>query len=139
MAFAGSTIYHHDKRRHARVPFERSVKILAHDDTIRGFRAKNLSLGGMLLQGRGNLAIGQDCCIELHETGRLSSMIYQICGKVVHAENDGLGIEFTGMEDHSLMYVQTMLLYSSDDPISTAEHFAEGFASPEFPLLARQE
>ena len=105
------------------------MKIFAQDAAIRGFYAKNLSLGGMFLEGEGALAIGQDCRIELHETGSRSSTIYRICGKVVHAESDGLGIEFTNMEDHSMMYVQTMLLYSSDDPISTAEHFAEGFVS----------
>ncbi|MDD2466482.1 MAG: PilZ domain-containing protein [Desulfobulbus sp.] len=127
MALAISTIFHHDKRRHSRVSFERSVKLYAHDATIRGFHVKNLSLGGMYLEGKGDLATGQNCHIELHETGRRSSMIYRISGKVVHAESNGLGIEFTGMEEHSLMYVQTMLLYSSDDPFATAEQFDESF------------
>ncbi|MGE4558797.1 MAG: PilZ domain-containing protein [Desulfobulbus sp.] len=129
MALAGSKIFHHDKRRFTRVPFERCVKLVASDATSQHFNAKNLSLGGMFLEGRGHLSVGQDCRIELHETGQRASLIYQICGKIAHAERNGLGIEFTGMEDYSLMYLQTLLLYSSDDPIAAAEHFAEGFVS----------
>lgn len=129
MAHAGSTIYHHDKRRYTRVSFERSVKLLTHDATSKPFHAKNLSLGGMFLEGRGDMSVGQDCRIELHETGHRASMIYHICGRIVHADHEGVGIQFTDMEDHSLMYLQTMLLYSSDDPITAAEHFAEGFTS----------
>jgi len=125
MATAVSTIYHHDKRRYERVAFERSVKLFANDYASHQFSAKNLSLGGMFLEGRGALAVGQDCRIELHETGQRASLIYKICGKVVHAAKDGLGIEFVGMEDHSLMYLQTMVLYSAEDPVAAAEHFDE--------------
>ena len=124
MVTAASTIYHHDKRRYTRVPFERNVKLYSSDYTSRQYNAKNLSLGGMFVEGEG-LAVGQDCRIELHETGERASLIYKICGKVVHAAEDGLGVQFVGMEDHSLMYVQTMLLYFADDPVAAAEHFDE--------------
>jgi len=40
---------------------------------------------------------------------------------------DGIGITFTNMEDDSFMFLQTMILYSSDDPIGVAEHFLENF------------
>jgi len=125
MATAGSTIYHHDKRRFARVAFERRVRLFANERASQQCSAKNLSLGGMYLEGQGNLAVGQNCRIELHQTGQRSSLIYKICGKVVHAEKDGLGIEFVCMEEHSLMYVQTMVLYAADDPMAAAEHFNE--------------
>ncbi|MBM9614463.1 PilZ domain-containing protein [Desulfobulbus rhabdoformis] len=128
MGIAGSTIYHHDKRRFARVRFERTIKLYADDSTGRQYNAKNLSLGGMFLEGGEEYAVGQDCRIELHETGHRSSMIYKICGKIVHTESRGMGIEFTGMEDHSLMYLQTMVLYSSDDPVAAAENFDDVMA-----------
>jgi len=127
MDIVGSTIFHHDKRRFIRVPFERTVRLFFHNDKSRQYSAKNLSLGGMLLDCDGALALGQDCRVELHETGQRSSIIYKICGKIVHAGHNGLGIEFTEMEDHSLMYLQTMLLYSADDPVAAAEHFDEVF------------
>jgi len=125
MATSVSTIYHHDKRRYARFAFERSVKLFSGDYTSQQYSAKNLSLGGMFLEGQGDLTVGQDCRIELHETGRRSSLIYKICGKIVHAAADGLGVEFVTMEEHSLMYVQTMFLYSADDPVAAAEHLDE--------------
>lgn len=82
----------------------------------------------MYLDGDLGLTVGQDCRIELHETGRHSSVIYSVCGKIAHREEDGFGVEFTSMEDRSFSYVQTMVLYSSDDPIATAEYFIERFA-----------
>jgi hypothetical protein len=32
------------------------------------------------------------------------------------------------MEDYCFTYLQTMVLYASEDPIETAEHFMEKFA-----------
>ncbi len=84
----------------------------------------------MFLEGVGEYDIGQDCRIELHETGQRASLIYKICGKIVHADKKGVGIEFTGIEEHSLMYLQTMVLYSSEDPVAAAEKFAEVMAQP---------
>nr|WP_320012079.1 PilZ domain-containing protein [uncultured Desulfobulbus sp.] len=130
MDVANSTIYHHDKRRFARVPFERTIKLFAGDVRSRTYSSKNLSLGGMFLEGVGEYDIGQDCRIELHETGQRASLIYKICGKIVHADKKGVGIEFTGIEEHSLMYLQTMVLYSSEDPVAAAEKFAEVMAQP---------
>ena len=55
MDVANSTIYHHDKRRFARVPFERTIKLFAGDVRSRTYSSKNLSLGGMFLEGVGGV------------------------------------------------------------------------------------
>jgi len=127
MTTAAPSAFTPEKRRHTRVIFTRSVKVFAQD-TLRGhFPARNLSLGGLFIEGDINIPVGGDCRLELHETGRRSSLILNFCGTVCRQEKDGVGVHFTSMEDDSFMFLQTMVLYSSDDPIGVAEHFLEGF------------
>jgi c-di-GMP-binding flagellar brake protein YcgR len=129
MATGGPTVFNSDKRQASRVPFRRSVKIFTQDTVQGRFTAQNLSLGGMFVEGSANLPVGQVCRIELHEEGQHSSMIYHVCGKIAHRDKNGMGIQFLDMEDYSFNYLQTMVLYASDDPIETAEHFMEGFTT----------
>jgi hypothetical protein len=81
----------------------------------------------MYIEGSVDLPLGHECRVELHETGPLASTIYQVRGKIAHRGKGGVGIQFTDMEDYSFAYLQTMVLYASDNPIETAEHFLEGF------------
>jgi hypothetical protein len=93
------------------------------------FSARNLSLGGLFLEGNIDLPVGEDCRVELCETGRRASMLFSIHAIVQRKEAGGVGIRFIDMEDDAFMFLQTMMLYSSHDPIHTAEHFVEGFAA----------
>ncbi|WP_448873829.1 PilZ domain-containing protein [Desulfobulbus propionicus] len=128
MTIAGSIVFNPDKRRTSRVPFRRNVKISTRDAIQGRFTAQNLSLGGIFVKGPTDLPVGQDCRIELHETGRRFSTIYHVYGKIAHQDKNGVGIQFTNMEDYCFTYLQTMVLYASEDPIETAEHFMEKFA-----------
>lgn len=112
-----------DKRQHVRVPFVRSVKVSMLNVAQGCFTAKNLSLGGIYLTGSAPLPVGDDCRIELHASGRQASVIYPICGTIAHQDGKGFGVRFTGMEERCLMYLQTMMLYGSDDPIGMADYF----------------
>ncbi len=127
MTTAGSSAFNPEKRRHTRVIFTRSVKVFIQDKPQGQFPARNLSLGGLFIEGEVNLPIGEDCRLELHETGRRSSLILNFCGTVLRREKGGIGVKFTNMEEDSFMFLQTMVLYSSDDPIGVAENFLEDF------------
>ena len=107
--------------------FTRSVKVFTQDKLQGQFPARNLSLGGLFIEGDINIPVGADCRLELHETGHRSSLIVNICATVRRKDKDGVGVHFTKMEDDSFMFLQTMVLYSSDDPIGVAEHFLEDF------------
>ncbi|WP_028318568.1 PilZ domain-containing protein [Desulfobulbus elongatus] len=115
-----------------RVIFTRSVKVYSQGKLQGQFPVRNLSLGGLFVEGAPDLPVGQDCRLELHETGRRSSLILTFSGMVRRREEDGVGICFTGMEDDSFMFLQTMILYSSDDPMGVAEHFLEHFVPKSF-------
>ncbi|NLX20013.1 MAG: PilZ domain-containing protein [Desulfobulbus sp.] len=133
MTTIGALAFSPEKRRHPRVIFTRSVKVYLRDQLHGRFKTRNLSLGGMYVEGASDLPVGEDLRLELYETGRKSSLILTILAKVCRNDAGGVGVHFTHMEDDSFMFLQTMVLYSSDDPIGVAEHFLEGFASKSTP------
>ncbi len=132
MTIAGPLVFTPEKRMDIRVIFTRSVKVYSQGKLQGQFPVRNLSLGGLFVEGAPDLPVGQDCRLELHETGRRSSLILTFSGMVRRREEDGVGICFTGMEDDSFMFLQTMILYSSDDPMGVAEHFLEHFVPKSF-------
>jgi hypothetical protein len=118
-----------EKRRHERVPFTRSVKVFGTRKSLGQYPAKNLSMGGMFIEGDFITPVGEECRLELHETGSHSSLILMFSGKILRRDRDGVGVAFTEMERDSFMFLQTMVLYSSNDPAGVAESFLEDFAS----------
>ncbi len=116
-----------DKRKDSRVIFTRNVTLFAQGYTRGSYPARNLSLGGLFLEGNIDIPVGADCRLELHGIGRLSSFILNFYGKILRQENDGVGVKFIDMESDSFMFLQTIVLYSSHDPIGIAEKFFEDF------------
>ena len=127
MTASDSSAFSPNKRKHPRVVFTRSVKVYANDQLQGQFPARNLSLSGLYIEGANELPVGAECRLELHETGRKSSLIVTFFATVRRKDSQGVGVQFTNMEDDSFMFLQTMVLYYSDDPIGVAEHFLEGF------------
>jgi hypothetical protein len=127
MTITGPLLFSPEKRQQARVIFTRSVKVYTEAKLQGQYPSKNLSLGGLFIVGDVTLPVGADCRLELHETGRRSSLILTFNGKILRRENEGVAVKFTDMAEDSFMFLQTMVLYSSDDPIGVAEHFLEEF------------
>ena len=124
-----------EKRRHTRVVFTRTVRLSINDSLVGEFPALNLSMGGLFIDNS-LLAdvVDGECQLELHEKGEHSSLILKFSAKVVRVEPSGIAVAFTDMEDDSFMFLQTMVLYASDDPIGIAEDFLE-----DFPLVPHVE
>ncbi|MBV5316213.1 MAG: PilZ domain-containing protein [Desulfobulbaceae bacterium] len=129
MKTAGPIALSPEKRRDTRVIFTRSVKLFVKGKLQGRYPARNLSLGGLFIEGTVNIPDGEDCHLELHETGRHSSLILTFSGKVIRQDKDGVGVKFTSMGEDSFMFLQTMVLYSSDEPVGVAEQFLETFNS----------
>ncbi|MCL2458348.1 MAG: PilZ domain-containing protein [Desulfobulbus sp.] len=123
----GPAVFTPDKRRDERVIFTRTVKVFSQEKFHGQFPARNLSQGGLFIEGLTDIPVGKDCRLELYETGHQSSLILKVSGLVRRKDEDGIAVSFTGMEDDSFMFLQTMVLYSSDDPVGVAEHFLEDF------------
>ncbi len=127
MGTGSTTVLSPDNRRYTRVIFTRRAKIFFKGTIIGQYPARNLSQGGLFLEGDINIPLGEEFGLELYETGRHSSLILNFSGKIVRHEKDGAGVEFTCMKEDSFMFLQTMVLYSCDDPVGVAERFLEGF------------
>jgi hypothetical protein len=127
MSNPGPKVLKPEKRRHLRVVFTRTVKLSVRDAILGRFPARNLSLGGLYIDGCTGMREGETCRLELHESGLHSSLILSFSARVARVEPEGVAVEFTDMEDDSFMFLQTMVLYSSDDPLGVAEDFLEDF------------
>ncbi len=116
-----------DNRRFTRVIFCRTAKLILGEKTYEERQVYNLSLGGLFLEGRYSVNVGEACELELHETGRHSCLILKFQVRVVRVEENGLALEFLNMPVDSYSFLQTMVLYSTDDPFGVSLEFLEDF------------
>ena len=105
----------------------RTARLILHGKIFEQQKIRNLSIIGVFLEGSFEAAIGDSCSIELHETGHHASLILSFSATVVRVEQDGLGLEFLEMKPDSYMFLQTMILYATKDPLGVAEEFLEDF------------
>ncbi len=116
-----------DKRSYARVIFNRKAKLILHGRIYEEQPVKNLSLIGMFIAGSFDTEVNDICDVELREIGRHTCLTLNFTAKIVRVEKDGLGLEFKNMQPDSYMFLQTMILYATQDPLSVAEEFLEDF------------
>lgn len=119
-----------DNRRFTRVVLSRTAKLISRTGIHEGVRVHNLSLGGLFLDGKYDVDCGDLCELEVHETGRHSCLILHFKVRVVRIESEGLALEFVDMPADSYRFLQTMILYSTDDPLGVSREFLEDFPSP---------
>jgi len=119
-----------DNRRFTRVVLSRTAKLISRTGIHEGVRVHNLSLGGLFLDGKYDVDCGDLCELEVHETGRHSCLILHFKVRVVRIESEGLALEFVDMPADSYRFLQTMILYSTDDPLGVSLEFLEDFPSP---------
>lgn len=117
-----------EKRRYARVDCNRSVRIVGRQKALGLYTVTNLSLGGIFIQGDIDIPIGEECCLEMRQTSERASVLLAFSGKIIRREHNGVGVAFVTMDRDCFMFLQTMVLYSADDPNKIAENFSEDFA-----------
>ena len=116
-----------DSRRFTRVIFSRTARLVYQETTYEEGQVHNLSLGGMFLEGMYDLSVKDLCRLELHETGRHSCLILTFQVQVVRVESHGIALKFLDMPLDSYKFLQTMVLYSTDDPYGVSLEFLEDF------------
>lgn len=123
-----------EKRYHARVGCTRSVRIIGRHKTLGLYPVKNMSLGGIFIQGDIDIPIGEECCLEMRQTSKQASLLLTFSGKIIRRELNGVGVAFVTMDRDCFMFLQTIVLYSADDPNRVAENFSEDFAPGSLPV-----
>ncbi len=116
-----------NKRSFTRVIFHRTAKLVLYGTVFEEQQIRDLSILGLFLEGEFDAEVDDLCTLELHETGRHSSLILTFSAKIARVEQDGLALEFLEMEPDSYMFLQTMILYSTENPLGVAEEFLEDF------------
>lgn len=114
-------------RRFTRVGLSRTVTLYLGGDFFEDIAIKNLSVGGLFVEGRYHCDVGEKCEVELQETGESCSLLLKLIALVRRVEEDGLALEFVEMTRDSLMFLQTVVLYSSENPCEAVEEFLEDF------------
>ncbi len=128
MQALNKTNHHPDQRIHKRVVFTRTVKLIIGGEKLGQFPARNLSMGGLFIEGdKLDFPVKTPCKLELYETGKQSSLILKFSANIVRCDKNGIAVEFKDMEDDSFMFLQTMVLYASDDPVGIVQDFLEEF------------
>jgi hypothetical protein len=122
--------HNQERRRYSRVVFDRSGRLTDHDRRQRYDQVCNLSIGGACLQGPNSLRPGDICNFELHEDGRYSCRIVKFCVRVIWIGSNKLALEFVNMDVDNYMFLQTLVLYNTDDPLGVSNKFHDNFSNP---------
>ena len=119
-----------ERRRYSRVVFDRSSWLIEHGRRHRFTQMCNLSMGGVCLYGSTSLKPGDICSFELHEDGPDFCRIVKVCARVIRTDSDRLALEFVTMDKDDYMFLQTLVLYNTDDPLGVVTEFQDNFPRP---------
>lgn len=104
-----------EKRRHARIHFERKVQLDFFTEIYGKCQVKNISLGGMFICGEFPHKLNDQCNVHLAQKGNRSYFLLTALARVVRQETEGIAIEFISMSFESLLSLEMILLYQSSN------------------------
>ena len=84
-------------RNFARVHFDHQVNVDFMYGSYDHYQTKNLSLTGMFVIGDFQHHVGEDCLVNLVQTGKSTDISLQALAKVVRKDDEGIAVEFTSM------------------------------------------
>lgn len=97
-----------DQRKHPRVPLEILVQV--RSDSIEQFRAmhaRNISVGGMFIESSSKKPVGSDVFFQF--TVKDGGTLIEGLGRVVHASDKGMGVEFVSVLEPSKSIIRTLV------------------------------
>lgn len=97
-----------EHRKHARVPLELLVQMTS--DSIAQFRAvhaRNLSIGGMFIETDKPRSVG--AAVFFQFTVKDGGTLIEGLGRVVHASDKGMGIEFLSVLEPSASIIRKLV------------------------------
>jgi hypothetical protein len=100
-----------DQRKHPRVPLEILVQVRSDSiDQFRAMHAKNISVGGMFIEVSSENAkkpVGSDVFFQF--TVKDGGTLIEGLGRVVHASDKGMGVEFVSVLEPSKSIIRTLV------------------------------
>ena len=104
-----------EKRRYVRIPIKRHVQLFFPSEEYDDCQVRNVSLGGMFIEGNFPQETDDECMVSLTQKARSTYIIFQAQAKVVRCDGQGLALEFTSMSFKSLLSLEMILLYEPRD------------------------
>ena len=104
-----------EKRRYVRIPIKRHVQLFFSSEDYDDCKVRNISLGGMFIDGNFPHKADDECTISLTQTAKSTYLIFQAQAKIIRRDDQGIALEFTSMSFKSLLSLEMILLYEPRD------------------------
>lgn len=114
-----------NKRKFTRVDIGQQVKLDFEGISYDTCKIKDMSLTGMFVVGTINQKIGDECTIKFSQATTETNYYFKARAKIVRMTDDGIGIEYISMPFDSYSFLQTILLYESDNPLEIGSQIPE--------------
>jgi len=87
-----------EHRRFTRVVFSRTARVSLNGKRYPRAQVRDLSLGGVFVEGEFNARAGDVCRLEFFEQGRHSCLVLEMDARVVRVEPHGLALPSVPMK-----------------------------------------
>src|SRR5210317_960279 len=110
-----------EKRRYVRIDFERQVQLSFFTEVYDNCQVKNISLGGMFVEGSFPYKADDKCQVKIAQTSKSASLKLKALAKVVRRDDEGIALRFISMSFESLLTLEMILLYEARETSPDAE------------------
>jgi hypothetical protein len=114
-----------NRREFTRVNISVAVELAPPGEPKISGRGCNLSVKGVYVWGPRQLPASTECPITIFLTGGGEPMSVRVLGRIVYADKEGMGIEFSEMDTDSFIHLQNLVLQNSLDPAKVEREFQE--------------
>jgi hypothetical protein len=103
-----------EKRNFTRVVFRTEALVTIEGRQIRG-EVENLSMNGMFLRTTEKVARDESLDIKICLSGASSELSIDLKGNVIRQDDDGIAIQFRGMDLDSFIHLKNTVAYNRGD------------------------
>lgn len=111
-----------NKRCFSRIQFQTTAIVRFEDREMTG-EVVNLSLNGVFLTSTEPTTPGEEVDMKILLSGTSSELSLNVKGKVVRQDEEGIGVQFTGMDLDSFIHLKNIVAYNSDDSSKMEKEF----------------
>ena len=114
-------MFEQEKRRHFRIHFKRQVQLDFFTEVYDKFQVKNISLGGMFVNGKFPFKVDDQCNVSITQTSKTTYFTFKALAEIVRQDDEGIALKFISMSFESLVLLELILLYEPREKSSDTE------------------
>lgn len=113
-----------DKRSFSRIHFQTEAIVRYRDREI-ACEVVNLRLNGAFLSIPDKIPLGEEVDAKILLSGTSSELSVKVKGKIIRLNDDGLALQFTGMDLDSFIHLKNIVAYNTENVAKTEKEFEE--------------